>query len=143
MWYLYLKAFHLIAVITWFAALFYLPRLFVYHAQATDNVSIERFKIMERRLYKAIANPSMMVTIGLGIWMAFMPAGQIWATQGWFHAKMTLVVLLLVYHFMCKYHLKQFAEDNNGKSHVYFRWFNEVPSVLLIAIVILVIVKPF
>ncbi len=148
MWYLYIKAFHLVAVIAWMAALFYLPRLYVYHAGTEDEAGNERFKMMERKLYKAIANPAMMASIALGIGILFTPTVQgglfdLWVSQGWFHAKMTLVALMLVYHFMCKYHLKQFAEDKNTKSHVYFRWFNEVPTVLLILIVILVIVKPF
>lgn len=143
MWYLYLKAFHLIAVIAWMAALFYLPRLFVYHAMTEDEAGIERFKVMERKLYKAIANPAMMATIGLGIWLVMLPQGQIWTSMGWFHAKMTLVALMLVYHFFCKFHLKQFAEDKITRGHVYFRWFNEVPTILMILIVILVIVKPF
>lgn len=143
MLYLWLKAFHMVAVVSWFAALFYLPRLFVYHSMAEDQISIDRFKIMERKLYRGIANPAMMASIALGIAMLFTAQGKIWVSMGWFHAKMALVVLLLGYHFTCKYHLKRFAEDANTKSHIYFRWFNEAPVVVLILIAILVIVKPF
>ena len=137
----WLKAFHLVAVVTWFAALFYLPRLFVYHSQAEDQISIERFKVMERKLYKGIANPSMMATIALGLGMVFVVPSI--AQAGWFHAKMALVALLLAYHFMCKHYMKRFAENANTKSHVYFRWFNEAPVVVLVLVAILVIVKPF
>lgn len=141
MLYLWLKAFHLVAVVSWFAALFYLPRLFVYHSMAEDQISIERFKVMERKLYRGIANPAMMTSIALGLGMVFVAPAI--AQGGWFHAKMVLVALLLGYHFTCKYHLKRFAEDANTKSHIYFRWFNEAPVVVLILIAILVIVKPF
>jgi len=143
MLYLWLKAFHLVAVVSWFAALFYLPRLFVYHSTAEDQISIDRFKIMERKLYRGIANPAMMASIALGVGMLFTAQGKIWLAMGWFHAKIVLVVMLLGYHFVCKYHLKKFAEDANNKSHIYFRWFNEAPVVALILIAILVIVKPF
>ncbi|MBQ0755445.1 MAG: protoporphyrinogen oxidase HemJ [Gammaproteobacteria bacterium] len=138
----WVKAFHLIAVICWFAALFYLPRLFVYHAMAEDEVSKERFKLMERKLYRGIMTPAMIVTIVLGAWLL----GGNWdyyKTQGWMHAKLTLVFLLVGYHHICLSYMKKFAADVNTKSHAYYRWFNEVPVVLLIAIVILVVVKPF
>jgi protoporphyrinogen IX oxidase len=139
--YLWIKAFHIIAVVTWFAALFYLPRLFVYHAAAEDEVSRERFKVMERKLYRGIMTPSMLVVVALGIWMlALIPA---WMQQGWMHAKLTLVAALIAYHFVCAWHLRQFAQDRNRRSHVYFRWFNEAPVIALIAIVVLVVVKPF
>ncbi|MBL4610645.1 MAG: protoporphyrinogen oxidase HemJ [Pseudomonas sp.] len=139
--YLWIKAFHIIAVVTWFAGLFYLPRLFVYHAQSEDSISNERFKIMERKLYRGIMLPSMVLVIGLGIWMLMlMPA---WLTQGWMHAKLSLVVALVVYHFSCAVLLKQFAEDRNTRSHVFYRWFNEAPVLVLVGAVILVVVKPF
>ena len=140
--FLWVKAFHLIAVITWFAALFYLPRLFVYHSMAEDEVSRERFKVMERKLYRGIMNPSMVVTLVLGLWM-LVDNWAFYRTQGWMHAKLALVVLLVGYHHVCLAHLKRFAEDRNSKSHVYFRVFNEIPVLFLIAIVILVIVRPF
>lgn len=139
--YLWIKAFHIIAVVTWFAALFYLPRLFVYHAMSEDTISHERFKIMERKLYRGIMTPSMLVAVGLGIWMLLLlPA---WMTQGWMHAKLTLVTALIGYHFACGHYLRQFANDRNTRSHVFYRWFNEAPVLLLIAVVILVVVKPF
>ncbi len=138
---LWVKAFHVIAVITWFAGLFYLPRLFVYHAMAEDSASRERFKIMERKLYRGIMTPSMIATLALGIWLLYLnPA---WLKMGWMHAKLTLVVLLVGYHHVCLAYMKKFAADANTKSHVFYRWFNEVPVLFLIAIIILVVVKPF
>ena len=134
---LWLKACHLIAVICWFAALFYLPRLYVYHAQTTDAVSLERFKIMERRLYRGIMVPASILTILLGAALAYLQWSVI-KTQGWFHVKMLLVLLLVGYQKMCRYHLRQFAQGKNTRSHVYFRYFNEVPTLLLVAIVVLV-----
>lgn len=140
--YHWVLAFHLIAVICWFAALFYLPRLFVYHAMAEDQISIERFKVMERKLYRGIANPSMIATVVLGLWL-FSMAPQAYLSQGWFHLKALLVVLLIGYHYLCLGHLKKLADDRSDKTHIYFRFFNEVPVLFLVAIVILVIVKPF
>ncbi len=141
MLYLWLKAFHLVAVVTWFAALFYLPRLFVYHATAADTISNERFKLMERRLYRGIANPSMMAAIALGIGMVFIAPGI--AASGWFMLKMLFVAALLCYHFTCKYYMRCFAEDQNRKSETFFRWFNEAPILVLIPVCILAVVKPF
>lgn len=138
---LWLKSFHIVAVICWFAALFYLPRLFVYHASAEDEISIERFKVMERKLYRGIANPSMMATIALGIGMIIINPAYL--SMGWMHAKLAIVALLVIYHLLCKRHLVAFAENRNTKSHIYFRWFNEAPVIALIAIVILVVIKPF
>jgi putative membrane protein len=140
--YQWVLAFHLMAVICWFAALFYLPRLFVYHAMAEDTVSIERFKLMERKLYRGIANPSMIATVVLGLWLVHM-APQAYISQGWFHLKVLLVVLLIGYHHMCLGHMKELANDSSQKTHVYFRFFNEVPVFFMVVIVILVIVKPF
>jgi putative membrane protein len=139
---LWLKAFHLIAVICWFAGLFYLPRLFVYHAEAKDEPSNERFKIMERKLYRGIMWPSMMASVGLGLWMLSLNWG-FYQTQGWVHAKLTLATLLIIYHFFCGHYQRLFAEDRNTKSHVFFRVFNELPVLALVGIVILVIVRPF
>ena len=142
MLYLWLKAFHIVSIVCWFAGLFYLPRLFVYHAQSQDAVSQERFCIMERKLYKGIMLPSMIATIIFGGWLISLnPSGYF--SQGWMHAKLTLVVLLIGYHHMCGAQVKRFARGENTRSHVYFRWFNEVPVLFLIAIVILVVVKPF
>lgn len=140
--FLWVKAFHLIAVITWFAALFYLPRLFVYHAMAEDEISRERFKVMERKLYRGIMTPSMIVTLALGLWM-LVDNWAFYKTQGWMHAKLALVVVLVGYHHMCLAYMKRFAEDRNTKDHVFYRVFNEVPVLFLIAIIILVIVRPF
>ena len=142
MLFLWLKAFHIIAVITWMAGIFYLPRLFVYHADATDTVSSERFKVMERKLYRGIMNPSMMVAVALGIWMILLNP-DFYMSQGWMHAKLTLVALLVVYHFYCGHLLNVFKEDRNTRSHVFYRWFNEVPVFILLGVVILVVVRPF
>ena len=140
--YKWVLAFHIIAVICWFAALFYLPRLFVYHAMSEDRPSIERFKLMERKLYRGIANPSMFATVLLGLWIVFM-APEAYVQQIWFQLKMFLVVLLVGYQQLCLFHMKQLAEDRSEKCHVYFRVFNEVPVLFLVAIVILVVVQPF
>jgi putative membrane protein len=139
--YLWVKAFHLIAVVTWFAGIFYLPRLFVYHAMAEDDTGRQRFIIMERKLYRGIMTPSAVVAVVLGIWLvALAPA---WLTQGWLHAKLALVALLIAYHLYCGHLVRVFREERNRRSHVWYRWFNELPVALLVAIVILVIVKPF
>jgi protoporphyrinogen IX oxidase len=139
---LWIKAFHIISIITWFAALFYLPRLFVYHAMSKDKISIERFKVMERKLYRGIMMPSMILAITLGTWMV-VDAWEIYKTQYWLHAKLALVVPLVVYHFYCGHLLQIFKQDKNTRSDVFYRWFNELPVLILIAIVILVVVKPF
>ena len=139
---LWIKAFHVIAVICWFAGLFYLPRLFVYHAQATDSLSRERFVIMERKLYRGIMWPSMVLTVLLGLWMLG-PNWPYYRSQGWLHAKLGLVLLLIAYHFACGHFRLAFAQDRNTRSHVFYRVFNELPVLALIAIVILVIVRPF
>lgn len=140
--YKWVLAFHIIAVICWFAALFYLPRLFVYHAMSDDSISIERFKIMQRKLYRGIANPSMIATVALGLWLVAM-APEAYLNQVWFQLKAFFVVLLIIYHHWCLVHMKQLAEDRSDKSHIYFRVFNEVPVLFLVAIVILVVVQPF
>lgn len=136
---LWLKAFHIVFVVSWFAGLFYLPRLFVYHAQAEDAPSRERFKLMERKLYRGIMLPAMLLTLasGLWLWLGFGFRG------GWLHAKVALVALLVIYHFWLAKLLADFARDANTRSHVWYRWVNEIPTVLLVAIVILVVVKPF
>lgn len=135
-----LKALHLIAVICWFAGLFYLPRIFVYHAMAEDKNN-EMLKTMERKLYKYIMNPSMIATWVFGVWMLIIIPE--WMQSGWLHAKLTLVVLLTGYHHVCGKYVKIFARDSNKKSHKFYRYFNEIPTVLLIIIVFLVILKPF
>ena len=140
--FLWLKALHIISMVCWFAGLFYLPRLFVYHASANDPISIERFKIMERKLYRYIMMPSMLLTIIFGVWM-LSSSVAFYKTQAWMHAKLTLVVLLIGYHHICGAYVKKFAKDANKHSAKFYRWFNEVPSVMLIAIVVLAVVKPF
>ena len=139
---LWVKAFHLVAVVCWFAALFYLPRLFVYHVDATDAVSRDRFCIMERRLYRGIGTPSMILTIALGIWLVSYN-WEYYKTAGWLHAKLVFVVLLIGYHHMCGAYVRKFAEGTNTKSGRYFRIFNELPVIALIVIAILAVVKPF
>ncbi|MFC1673032.1 protoporphyrinogen oxidase HemJ [Pseudomonadota bacterium] len=139
--YNWVRAFHIIAVISWMAGLLYLPRLFVYHTQAqTGSSQSETFKIMERRLYKAIMFPAMIVSWGLGMWI--FTANELW-TEGWAHAKLASAVLLTVAHFMMAKWKNDFANDRNERPEVFFRIANEVPTVLMIAIVIFVVVKPF
>lgn len=136
---LWIKSLHIIAVICWMAAIFYMPRLFVYHAMAEDQVGRERFKIMERKLMRGIMTPSMIASLvfGIWLWLAYGFSG------GWLHAKLLLVVLLIVYHFWCAATMKKFANDTIPHGHVFYRWLNELPVFLLIGIVILVVVKPF
>ena len=138
---LWVKAFHIIFMVTWFAGLFYLPRLFVYHAQSSDTISLERFKVMERKLFWGITTPGGILTILFGTWLiSYMPAV---ISQGWFQAKLALVVLLVIYHLYCGKLVKDFKLDNNNKSHVWFRWFNEAPVIALMIIIILVEVQGF
>jgi len=136
---LWVKAFHIIAVVTWFAALFYLPRLFVYHAMSEDAVSIERFKVMERKLYRGIMTPSAIVAVALGLWL-WLGFGF---SGGWLYVKLALVTVLLIYHGYCGKLLRDFRDDRNRHGHVFYRWFNEFPVLILVAVVILVVVKPF
>ena len=140
---LWIKAWHLIFMVTWFAGLFYLPRLFVYHAQCEDEAGNARFKVMERKLYYGITTPGMVLTLGFGIWMLVAYAWQIYGQAGWLHAKLALIAALVVYHFVCGRHLKAFRDDRNRHGHVYYRWFNEVPVLFLVGIVLLATVKPF
>ena len=139
--YLWIKALHLISVVTWFAALFYLPRLFVYHAMAEDEISRERFKVMERKLYRGIMTPSMIAVLVFGGWLLYLNPGLM--KMGWMHAKLALVFLLVGYHHVCLAYMKKFARDENSKSHVFYRWFNEAPVLILIAVICLAVVKPF
>jgi putative membrane protein len=137
---LWLKAFHVIAVITWFAGLFYLPRLYVYHADAKDSISIERFAIMERRLF-ALMTIGAVASLGLGA--AMLVAAPVYLTMGWLRIKLLLVLLLIAYHVFCYALMRDFAHNRNARSAKWYRAFNEVPSLLLIGIVILAVVKPF
>ena len=140
---LWLKALHLIFMVTWFAGLFYLPRLFVYHAMSEDQASIDRFKIMERKLFFGIMTPGMVLTLIFGIWMLVDYAWVLYAANGWLHAKLGLLVLLIIYHFWCGKWLFDFKHDKNGHGHVFYRWINEIPVAFLFGIIILAVVKPF
>ncbi len=140
---LWLKALHLIFMVTWFAGLFYLPRLYVYHAMSDDVISIERFKIMERKLYFGIMTPGMILTFVFGIWMLGSYAWEVYGASKWLHAKLTLLSILLIYHIICGKWLLDFKHDRNHHGHVFYRWMNEVPVLFLIAIVILAVIKPF
>jgi len=139
---LLVKAFHIIAFVAWFAGLFYLPRLFVYHAQTNDRISIERFKTMERRLFFGITWPSAILTTGLGVWLLNYNFAY-YLKAPWMQAKLGLVLILWCYHLSCGYYLAQFKQDKNTKSAKFFRVYNEMPTLLLVGIVILVVVKPF
>jgi putative membrane protein len=136
--YLWIKAFHIIFIASWFAGLFYLPRIFVNLAQESDQGAIARLLGMARRLFRfttILAVPA--VLLGLWLWMGYGIQG------GWLHAKLALVVLTIGYHHACGSLLKKFERGANVRSHTWYRWFNEVPVVLLALIVILVVVKPF
>ena len=137
---LWLKAFHVIAVITWFAGLFYLPRLFVYHADAGDAISIERFKVMERRLFKLM---TIGAVAGVAFGAAMLAASPAYLLMPWLRIKLALVLLVIFYHAYCYQLLRDFAQDCNAHSARWYRAFNEVPSLLLIGIVLLAVVKPF
>jgi protoporphyrinogen IX oxidase len=138
---LWVKSFHIIAVICWMAALFYLPRLFVYHAMSSDEISRERFQVMERKLYRAIAIPSMIATVLLGGWTASFN-WEYYSSSGWFWLKVGLVALLIGYHHICGRLIRKFSDETITRDHKFFRFFNELPVLLLIPIVILVVVKP-
>ncbi len=136
---LWVKALHIIFMVTWFAGLFYLPRLFVYHALARDAPSVDRFKIMERKLFYGIMTPGAALTIAFGLWL--------WLGYGisgaWLHAKLAVVGLTIIYHGWCWRILIAFKQDRNTRTHVWYRLFNEVPVLFLIATVLLVVIKPF
>ncbi len=140
--YPWLLSFHIIAVITWFAGIFYLPRLFVYHSMAEDQISKDRFKVMERKLYRLIMNPSMIATLALGIWL-LVEAWSAYHSSVWLWLKIALVIALVGYHHVCLSIIKAFERDESPKSERYFRIFNEVPVFILIPVVLLVVIKPF
>ncbi|HEY1329303.1 MAG TPA: CopD family protein [Casimicrobiaceae bacterium] len=136
------KSLHVIFMVTWFAGLFYLPRLFVYHAMAApdDRVGIERFKVMERKLYVGIMTPGAVLTIVFGLWL-WLGFG---VTGGWLHAKLALVALLVAFHVYLGKLVADFGADRNRHGHVYYRWLNEIPALpILVAVVFLVVMKPF
>ena len=140
--YLWIKALHVVFMVTWFAGLFYLPRLFVYHASTHDSDGSERFKVMERKLFFGITTPGAILTIGFGLFLVGLN-GLSWPAQhSWFQCKLLLVAILIAYHVYLGYLVNVFRHDRNTRSHVYYRWINELPVFLLIGIVILAIVKP-
>jgi protoporphyrinogen IX oxidase len=135
-----IKIAHIVFMVAWFAGLFYLPRLYVYHSQATDTISLERFKIMERKLFFGIMTPSAILTIIFGMWL-WLGYG---VTGGWLHAKLLLVLILVAHHIYLGKLMIDFKHDRNQHSHVFYRWLNEIPALpVLVGIVWLVIVKPF
>lgn len=135
---LWVKALHIVFMVTWFAGLFYLPRLFVYHAMSSDAPTLERFKVMERKLFWGIMTPGAVLTIVFGMsLLTWIPLG------GWLYAKLGLVALLVAYHVWCGLLVRDFAAGRNRHGHLWYRWFNEFPVVILFAVVILVVVKPF
>ncbi len=138
---LWLKALHVFFMVSWFAGLFYLPRLFVYHAMSEDAASRETFKIMERRLYRFVT-PFMWLMIGFGLWLIGLYGLEWFWAQTWLHLKLLLVGGLVAYHFYCGKLLREFREDRNTRSHVFYRWFNEIPVLFLLAIIILAVVRP-
>ena len=140
--YQWLVAFHVISVIAWMAGMFYLPRLFVYHAMATPgSETVETFKVMEQKLLRIIVNPAMIASWFFALLMIWANPGLF--TQGWFHGKLLLVVLMTVVHGVYAAWRRQFAADANRRSHRFYRMANEIPTLLMIAIVILAVVKPF
>ncbi len=139
---LWVKAFHIITVITWLAGIFYLPRLFVYHTKIKDNTSSTMFKTMEKRLYYGIMMPSFIIATILGLWLLFAYAWMAYSSQYWLIIKLVLAGLLIGYHFVCGYFVNTFKNDNNTKSTKFYRIFNEIPVLIVIAIIILAVVKP-
>lgn len=135
---LWVKSLHIIFIVTWFAGLFYLPRLFVYHALSPDTLSRERFKLMERKLYWGIMTPSGVLALFFGLWLWLG-----WGFGGaWLHAKLALAALLVAYHLGCGKLMRDFRSERNRRSHVWFRWFNELPVLVLVAAVFLAVFKP-
>jgi putative membrane protein len=135
---LWVKAFHIIFVTSWFAGLFYLPRLLVNHAMVTDSATSERLKLMECKLYRFMFPIAVLaLSFGLWLWLGYGVTGK------WMHPKLTLVAGLIGYHFFCGKLIEDFKNDRNKHSHIWYRWFNEIPVIALTIIVILVVVKPF
>lgn len=139
---LWVKAFHIIAMVTWFAGLFYLPRLFVYHAMTKDTEGQERFKIMERKLYYGIMAPGAILTIALGLWLLTWYNWPLFRLSIWLHIKLFLVLLLIIFHLYCGYLRHQFYLNKHRHSHLFYRWLNEIPVIFLIGIITLAVVKP-
>ncbi len=139
---IWVKAFHIIFMVAWFAGLFYLPRLFVNHAMAEEEAVKQRLALMERKLYRFIG-PWMLLTIGFGLWLMYDYAWAAYKHMLWLHLKLLLVAALVAYHFYCGKLLRDFAAGRNRHSHVWYRWFNELPVLVLFAAVILAVAKPF
>lgn len=137
---LWVRSLHIAFMVTWFAGLFYLPRLFVYHAMTEDAAGVQRFKVMEHKLYYGIMTPGAVLTLGFGLWLwlAWFPGAG-----GWLHAKLALVAILIGYHLWCGKLVTDFKHDRNRHGHVWYRWFNEFPVLILFGVVILAVVKPF
>ncbi|MGY8813208.1 MAG: protoporphyrinogen oxidase HemJ [Gammaproteobacteria bacterium] len=140
---LWIKAFHLVFMVTWFAGLFYLPRLFVYHAMSEDSISIERFKLMERKLFYGIATPGCILTLLFGFWLLKTVGWDAYSDSYWLSIKLFFILLLIGYHVYCGKLMVDFKHDKNKHSHIWYRWFNEVPVIFLIVIIIMAVVKPF
>lgn len=138
----WIKAFHVIAMVTWFAGLFYLPRLYVYHAMPNDFTTIARFKVMEHKLYYYITTPGGVLTILFGL-LLWLPHYAAYSHAWWLHIKLVLVGLLIIFHIYCGYLLHLFKQNRNSHSEKFYRWLNEFPTIILISVVILTIVKPF
>ena len=139
---LWLKAFHIIFMVTWFAGLFYLPRLFVYHARSSDSISLDRFKLMEHKLFFGIMTPGALLTVLFGAATVIAIGWEHYARAGWLHAKLGLVAILIAYHVYLGKLLHDFRHDRNRHTHVYYRWINELPVLILAGAVILAVVKP-
>jgi putative membrane protein len=140
LWY---KALHLIFMVTWFSGLFYLPRLFVYHAMSDDKISIDRFKIMEKKLFYGIATPGGLLTIIFGVCLLVSNGMTSYSGQLWLSLKMILIAVLVLYHIYCFSLLQDFKYNRNKHTHIWYRWFNEVPVLILVGIVLLAVIKPF
>ena len=137
---LWVKAFHIIFVVCWFAGLFYLPRLFVNHAMTDNQDTKKQLALMEYKLYRFIS-PLAWLALGFGIWLSYLN-WDFYKTEAWFHIKALLVLLLVAYHMACGYFVRAFQNDLNTKSHIFFRWFNEFPVLILFAVIIMVVVRP-
>lgn len=140
---LWVKALHLIFMVTWFAGLFYLPRLFVYHAMSEDKISIDRFKVMEKKLFFGIMTPGAILTIFFGLWTLYASNWTNYAGTLWLPIKLGLIIILIIYHIYCGKLLLDFKHDCNRHGHIFYRWLNELPVLLLFAIIILAVVRPF
>lgn len=140
LWLKWLKAFHLIFMVTWFAGLFYLPRLFVYHAMTEEKAGIEQFKIMERKLFWGIMTPGGLLTLLFGVWMLLIYHAYL--TLLWMQIKLVLLAILIAYHVWCGKLVLDFKHDRNSHSHVWYRWFNEFPVLILIAVILLAVLRP-